>query len=238
LYYSFLTGFIFHPSMKITSRFLLVILVCTGWLVSHPEKLAAVPVNNLLATSPADNAVLERGILVEMNKARANPQVYIKTLTAWRQRFRGRRARLAPHLFLETKEGIEAVDEAIESLKKTAPAPQLKLSKGLTAAARDHVVYQGKLGLVGHSGKNRSTPFERMNRYGRWRRAAGENISYGASSPVAVVRDLIVDDGVPDRSHRVNMFRKDYRITGVSCGLHKTYRIMCVIAYAAAYQER
>ncbi len=224
--------------MKITSRFLLVALVWTGWLASSTEKLAAVTANNLLAKGTTANSALERGIMTEMNKARANPQAYAKILTDWRQRFRGRRARLAPHLFLETKEGPGAVDEAIEALKKTAPAPKLKLSNGLVAAARDQVNYQGKLGLVGHSGKNRSTPFERMNRYGRWLQAAGENISYGASSPGAVVRDLIVDDGVPDRSHRVNMFRKDYRIAGVACGPHKTYRIMCVIGYAAAYQER
>jgi uncharacterized protein YkwD len=176
--------------------------------------------------------------MAEMNKARKNPQAYAQTLTDWRKRFRGRRARIAPHIFLETKEGTGAVDEAIDFLKKTKPVPHLKSSSGLAAAARDQVAYQGRLGLIGHSGKNRSTPFERMNRHGRWLQAAGENISYGASSPAAVVRDLIVDDGVPDRSHRINMFRQDYRIAGVACGPHKTYRIMCVIAYAAAYQER
>lgn len=224
--------------MKITCRFLLVALLCTGWLASSARKLAASSNTSLLAKGTGNYSALERGILVEMNKVRANPPAYVRTLDDWRNRFRGRRARVAPHLFLETQEGTSAVDEAIESLKKTKPVPKLKPSKGLAAAARDQVSYQGKLGLVGHSGKNRSTPFDRMNRYGRWQGAAGENISYGASSPVAVVRDLIVDDGVPDRSHRVNMFRKDYRIAGVACGPHKTYRLMCVIAYAAAYKER
>lgn len=187
---------------------------------------------------PRANSALERGILAEMNQARANPAAYANGLTEWRKKFSGKRARLAPNLFLETKEGVAAVDEAIAALRQIKPAPKLRMSAGLSAAAREHVSYQGRQGLVGHTGRNKSTPFERMNRYGRWLQVAGENISYGPSSPKAVVRDLIVDDGVPDRGHRTNMFRKDYRVTGVACGTHKTYRTMCVIGYAAAYQEK
>jgi uncharacterized protein YkwD len=181
---------------------------------------------------------VERGIIAETNRLRTDPRAYAKVLAEWRQRFRGRRARVAPNVFLETREGTSAVDEAIAALQKTAPLTPLRPSRGLAAAARDHVLYQGYRGLVGHGGRNRSTPFERMNNYGRWLHSAGENISYGAAAPMAVVRDLLVDDGVPDRSHRVNLLRPDFRVTGVACGPHKTYRIMCVIGYAAQFEEK
>lgn len=231
-------GFNLHPFMKLTGKCLAATVLCICWFASSVDGLAAIPLTESLAKGSSSQSALEKGILVEMNKARANPKAYAKTLRSWRQRFRGRRARIAPHVFLETKEGAKAVDEAIAVLGKTLPAPNLRPSTGLAAAARDHVVYQGQWGLLGHRGKNSSTPFERMSRHGRWLQVAGENISYGANSPAAVVRDLIVDDGVPDRSHRINMFRQDYRVTGIACGPHKTYRIMCVIEYAAAYQEQ
>lgn len=181
---------------------------------------------------------LELGIITEMNRVRANPNAYSKYLREWRRKFRGNQARLAPGFFLQTKEGVAAVDEAITVVKRIDAAPQLRLSGGLSRAARDHVSDQGKLGNIGHTGSNSSTPFERINRYGRWQKSAGENISYGATTASAVVRDLIVDDGIPDRGHRNNVFRSDYHIAGVACGYHKTYKIMCVINYAATYREK
>jgi uncharacterized protein YkwD len=181
---------------------------------------------------------LEKGVLAEMNRARTNPRAYSMSLRQWRQKFRGTKARLAPGFFLQTKEGVSAVDEAIRVLEKTHPGSQLRMSVGLTRAARDHVLDQGRHGTIGHAGSNKSTPFDRINRYGRWGKTAGENISYGADTAVAVVRDLIVDDGIPDRGHRVNIFRREYRLAGVACGHHKTYRVMCVISYAATYQEK
>jgi uncharacterized protein YkwD len=217
-------------------RCLLATTGLVSWLavsLFHSSPLAVAE-----ARSSRSTTVLERGILAEMNKARANPPAYASSLMEWRRKFRGKRARLAPNLFLETKEGVAAVDEAIAALQKIGPVPTLRLSSGLSAAARDQVIYQGRQGLVGHSGRNKSTPFERMNLHGRWLKVAGENISYGPNSPQAVVRDLIVDDGVPDRGHRTNIFRKEYRVTGVACGSHKTYRTMCVIGYAAAYEEK
>jgi uncharacterized protein YkwD len=183
-------------------------------------------------------SALEKGILVEMNRARTNPQSYSRSLRQWRQKFRGKKARLAPGFFLQTKEGVSAVDEAINVLQKTNPSGQLRMSLGLSQAARDHVLDQGRRGTIGHTGSNQSSPFDRINRYGRWNRTAGENISYGADTAAAVVRDLIVDDGVPDRGHRANIFRPEYRLAGVACGQHKTYRVMCVISYAAAYREK
>jgi uncharacterized protein YkwD len=192
-----------------------------------------------LAYNTAINlSIVERGIIAEMNRARSNPPAYSKVLLNWRNRFRGKQVQLKPRLFLQTQEGTSAIDEAIRALKKTRPVATLKFSRGLTLAARDHVRDQGNRGITGHNGRDGSTPFQRMERYGKWQSIAGENIAYGPDSAQAVVRDLIVDDGVADRGHRTNMFQPRYRLAGVACGYHSRYRVMCSISYAGGYRER
>ncbi|AFY95228.1 CAP domain-containing protein [Chamaesiphon minutus] len=181
---------------------------------------------------------VEQGIITEMNRARSNPPAYQKVLVSWRQKFSGKRAKLRDRLFLQTQEGTPAIDEANRFLHKTRPVPTLKLSRGLTLAARDLVRDQGKRGSIGHQGSDGSTPAQRVERYGTWQTIVGENIAYGPDTAQAVVRDLIVDDGVPDRGHRTNIFQPQFRLTGVACGYHRKYRIMCDIKYAGGFRDR
>jgi uncharacterized protein YkwD len=58
------------------------------------------------------------------------------------------------------------------------------------------------------------------------------------TTPQDVVRQLIVDDGVPDRGHRRIVLNPRLAIAGVACGVHARYRTMCVIDYAKTYQDR
>jgi uncharacterized protein YkwD len=180
---------------------------------------------------------VEQEVLDELNLARTHPKRYAEFLAEMRQYFNGSQLERPGEVILVTQEGAAAVDEAISFLRSTAPVSALRPSRGLSLAAKTHVKDQQK-GAMGHTGSDGSQPWDRMNRYGTWQDKVAENISYGGYSTRGVVIQLIVDDGVPGRGHRVNMFNPEYRYVGVACGAHARLRDMCVMEFAAGYSEQ
>lgn len=177
---------------------------------------------------------LEAQILVELNDARANPSGYAKTLREYRSHFRDKVV-LAPGetIGTRTNEGVAAVDEAIAFLERQSPLGPLVEAPALVRAATDHVAAQGPSGLTGHAGPDGSTLGERVGRHGlRWH-ALGETISYASDTATEVVRQLIVDDGVPSRGHRAIIFAPVYDAIGIACGPHARHQIMCVLDFSA-----
>ena len=186
----------------------------------------------------ADLTKVESDVLKEMNHARTNPKAYAKKLKRILSYYDGNLLKYPGRIPLRTKEGPGAVKEAIEYLENVEAVGPLKSSKGMSRAAMDLVKDQGPKGSVGHTGSDGSSPFDRINRYGKWLVTAGENISYGQNTGEDIVIQLIIDDGVPSRGHRKNIFNGSFKVAGIAFGSHKRYRAMCVIDYAGGYREK
>ncbi|HAJ62539.1 MAG TPA: CAP domain-containing protein [Cyanobacteria bacterium UBA8543] len=188
---------------------------------------------------------LEKSIFEETNKIRANPQSYIPILEAFKARnipgTNNFKRREGDEYNLETHEGVKAIDEAIEYLRNQKPVPVLERSVGLTMAAKDYAADQKDNISEGHNGNDGSTMETRLKRYGKIQGTAGENLSFRVghhnNSGQDVVVALIVDDNVPNRGHRKNIFNPQYKKTGVACGEQKQMDNICVMDYASAYED-
>jgi uncharacterized protein YkwD len=198
---------------------------------------------SLFAALPAfavdkdDDAASGRAVIREMNLARQNPTLYATFVQELRGRMNGNVLVLPGHTRIRTKEGTAAVDEAIRFLQNTQPLPPLTLSRGMSRAAADHCADQAD-GAFGHEGKDRSHAGQRIARYGNFSGGWGENISYGKSSARDVVLALIIDDGLPARKHRKNIFNPNYNVAGAAFGRHARFGTMCSMDFAGGYAER
>lgn len=181
---------------------------------------------------------LQQELFAELNRLRRNPRSYVPVLEKHKQGFSGNRKYLSANVALLTQEGIKPVEEAIEFLKQAPAVPALKLSEGMSKAARDHVLDLGPEGKIGHFGTDGSSPGERLSRYGKPVGWVAENIGFGDAGGRNMVTLLLVDDGVPDRGHRKKMLSGEYAQVGIACGEHKVYRHMCVIDFAEKFEEK
>jgi len=172
---------------------------------------------------------MESAVLAELNRARADPAAFARTLRNARGYYRGNLlARPGADVTYLTQEGVAPVDEAIAFVDHEAPRATLTPAVILSEAAADHQAEQRSDGSVGHAGADGSTPADRVLRRGG-NVYVGELITYGSTDPADIVRQLVVDDGVADRGHRRLLFDASLRYAGVSCGSHPVYRYMCVV---------
>jgi Cysteine-rich secretory protein family len=185
-----------------------------------------------LSDAACASEVTADAVIREMNLARQNPAAYATFLEDLRPHYNGRVFVLPGQTRIYTHEGLGAVDDAIHFLRSTSPLRPLALSTGMCRGAADHCAEQAG-GAIGHG-----NPAGRMNRYGTWAAAWGENISYGRRSARDIVMALIIDDGLPARKHRANIFAAKFNYAGAAYGPHARYGSVCSIDFAGAYFER
>ena len=173
-------------------------------------------------TPTAHALSLDDAVLAELNYARAHPAEYAREL------------RRDPDA--DASGDRAALEEAIDFLERQQPLGPLEGDRRIAMAARQHSRAQAASGSVGHGAAG--SLGRRLQENSVWAGLSAENISYGNDTATGVVRQLIIDSGVPGRGHRRNIFSASYQLAGVACGPHPTYDVMCVIDFAGALAAR
>ena len=215
----------------------LCVLGCTVPPISTGNPPARTPTQPSAPSAVVDYQRLESEVVVELDAVRASPRSYVPYLSQLLTMFNGTLlSRPGWPVPVETEEGASAVREAIDALNAQPSEPQLTAVGGLMSAARDLAADQSRTGATGHTASDGAGPAQRIDRYGTWGVSYSENVDYGQfRSGREVVEDLIIDDGVPDRGHRRNIFESSARVVGVACAPHLKYGSVCVIAQAGSF---
>ncbi|MBK9796534.1 MAG: CAP domain-containing protein [Holophagaceae bacterium] len=177
----------------------------------------------------------ERAVVQEMSDARTAPRAYARHLRELRGFFEGMLWHRPGRVPLRTEEGVAALDEAIAFLEAVRPVGPLRFNEGLARAARLHAQDIGPRGALEHLGADGAKLSTRLNRLGTWHGTIGENIGTLEEDPRQVVIQLLVDDGVPGRGHRLNLFNPDFHQAGAGRAPHREYRVVTVIDYADGF---
>ncbi len=185
--------------------------------------------------APGQATAFERAVVQEMSDVRVRPRTYAKYLRELRNGFDGTLWRRPGRTPLRTEEGLAAYDEAIAFLETTSPVGPLQFNEGLARAARLHAQDLGPRGALEHVGSDGSRLSDRLNRLGTWQRLIAENIGTFEEDPRQVVIQLLVDDGVPSRGHRHNLFNPNLHQAGAGSAPHRDFRVVTVIDYADGF---
>lgn len=177
---------------------------------------------------------IEKDVVLELNKARSDPRKYAALyISPMVKKFNGN----VYNGVLETREGAAVVSECVEYMFKLKGMEPLRIESGLSTAAKTHAVSQGKAGKTGHTRVDGTQFSNALKKYGS-SNSIGENISYGEKSARSIVIQLLIDDGVKLRGHRMNILEKNFNCVGVGCSSHKNYGNECVITFAKDWTDK
>ena len=179
-----------------------------------------------------DYEELEKEIFQLHNELRLNPQSFIPKLKESLNHFREKIYHKPGEDPIQTYEGPQAIEEAIEFLKSQKSVGKLEYDKNISLACKDHVQDIGSKGMTTHEGSDGKNISDRIEKYCEWDGATAENLDFVFKKAENIILNLLIDDGVKERNQRNNLFYPEFKYIGVGVGPHKDYGICAVIGYA------
>lgn len=158
----------------------------------------------------------EKAVVFYINLVRVNPRLFAQT-------YLKNYLDTAP---IKKTEYLQSLMKELQNLKSLSPLePQFDLFD----VAKKHAIEMGNQGKTGHvslSGESyESRALELSKRYEK----AMENCQYGYSDGLSIVIDLLIDEEIPDLSHRKSLLNSEVKYIGAAIRKHKVYRFNCVI---------
>lgn len=181
---------------------------------------------------------IEKNMILAHNLIRFDPEKYANLyVTEYFDYYQGKEFHYPGlDMIMLTQEGIMPARELYRELQRSEPLPLLIPSQKLSKAARSHAQDQSQTGRTGHGGQGGMRA--RIEREGEWEHTIGENIAYGNWSGHNATLGLMIDDGVPDRGHRINILNENFKVLGVAHSSHPKFEGgVYVIKYAGGFED-
>ncbi len=214
---------------------------CLGIVPAFSQKTTNKVRKRVTATQPFDISQLnnsDKEILLAINSLRTSPNGYAESLLNLKTSMEGKIVVLPDGSRWSMKEGATAIDEAIDALKRTSKLNTLDYSVGLSKAARLQLENLQKDITLGHLGADGSDVDGRIYRFGSPGKHTAENISLYAKSGEAAIRQMVIDDGLKSRIHRVNLLSNKAGLVGIASGVGKNGIAICVLVFADKFSEK
>ena len=201
--------------------------------------------SSINTSNPISYLQLSQVIFDEINAARVWPKVIKETIDYDITLFNSSNSN---QLWINNQtwktyvEGKSAFVEASNYLANASMISSLIWTDGLANACMDLMTANSGCGEPGHMGLDGSTIFSRMQKYFYYDGAykVNESLSYDPSDGKDAVESLIIDDGVPNRTNRTNIFNSNYTHIGIVCGWtnHFKYKTMCCIELSSGQTSK
>ena len=157
--------------------------------------------------------IAERELLDLVNYCRTSPEEFAIRIAI-------------PYIESHNLKQLSESKSLIRALKKQKPLNPLTHTDDLYTMATEYATEMGKKGFSGH--RNYSSRFKQNSVKYTY---TGENCSYGYDTPVDILMQLLIDQGVPDYGHRKNLLSHQFNYIGIAIQPHKKTTWTCVMNF-------
>jgi hypothetical protein len=158
----------------------------------------------------------EKGVIFYLNLVRVNPNLFAKTY-------------LKNYLDTAPIKKSLYLKSLMKELESMSSIDLVEPQYDLYEVAKKHATEMGIQGKTGHISLSGDSYEKRAINLSKRYLKAMENCQYGYSDALSIVIDLLIDEDIPDLSHRKSLLNKDVKYIGASIKKHKVYRYNCVI---------
>lgn len=185
------------------------------------------------ATHVSERPEFEAKLISEINKLRQKPWKYEQYLSEYQELLRRDVLYLPYRKPFRLYEGAGVLEIAKKNIVKRGITDELARSDSLDSVARSHLLDLLDNPALGHTGKDGASFATRIRKQINPGGPVGENITFNDATPRQALLTMVIDDGVPTRQHRENIFSPDFLLIGAACGTRNDGQNICVVEFAA-----
>lgn len=203
---------------------LYLILSCTKFVFAQewPDSLLK---KCQTAQSIAYLTTEEKAVVMFINMVRSNPALFAQTY-------------LKNYLDTAPVEKTAYVSSLLRDLNAIRPVGIVVPQFDLYEMAKKHATEMGNKGKVGHVSPDGISYAARVADLSKRYQKVLENCQYGYADALSIVIDLLIDEEIPDLSHRKSLLNPEVLYIGVSIKKHKTYQYNAVIELSSELRKK